>query len=211
MRRPKISSSTRVGWIRLALGAATLGVALTVTGCGGSSSSGFDGAELATTIPVPDVTLTDTSGQPFNLAAQAKDKLTLVYFGYTNCPDVCPTTMADLGTALGKLEEGERSRVQVVFITTDPHDDTPAVLRKWLDSFNASFIGLTGDLKTVQATAAKLGVAAEDPTTDSEGHVTDTHGAQVIAFSPSDGRAHLVWLAGTTPTQYAHDIALLLA
>ena len=197
----------------LLLATAAISLTATLVACGGgsSSSSVYEGLELAKTVAVPNATLTNTSNQEVNLPTLAKGKLTLVYFGYTNCPDICPTTMADLNTALGQLTDAQRAETQVVFITTDPKDDTLPVLRKWLDGFNTSFIGLRSSLVDIQATAAKLGVVAEDPTTDDQGHVTDTHGAQVMAFSPSDSLARLVWTAGTTPSQYAHDIRLLLA
>jgi protein SCO1/2 len=213
MSRTVLTKRVPRGFTRVGVAAACLSLTAVLAGCGTTSANSgrkYEGAELARTIALPDVTLTDTDNKPFNLPTRSAGKLTLYYFGYTNCPDVCPTTMADLNTALGKLDADSRTKVQVVFITTDPADDTLAVLRKWLDNFNHSFIGLRSDLKTVQSTAAKFGVVAEDPTTDSGGKVTDTHGAQVIAFSPADGLAHLVWLAGTTPDQYAHDIKLLL-
>lgn len=183
--------------------------ATTVTGSGGTGA--YDGAELASAIPLPSITLTDTAGRPYDVQHSAQGKLAIYYFGYTNCPDVCPTTMADLAAALRKLDSADRARVQVVFVTTDPQHDTPARLRQWLGSFDPSFIGLRGSLRQVQAAAAKFGVDAENPSTDKAGKVTDTHGAQVIAFSPTDQQAHVVWLPGTKVGDYAHDMHTLLA
>ncbi|HEV7207907.1 MAG TPA: SCO family protein [Mycobacteriales bacterium] len=183
-----------------------------VTG-NGSSTSRYRGDELSTPVPLPAVTLTDTAGKPLNLQTAVKGDVAIVYFGYTNCPDVCPTTMADLGNAIRKLPSAEQQRVQVAFITTDPQHDTPARLRSWLDNFDAGlphpFLGLGGSLATVQATAKKFGVVAENPQTDN-GKVTDTHGAQVIAFSPPNEQAHLVWLPGTKVSDYTHDLHTLL-
>jgi protein SCO1/2 len=207
--RTRREAPSRLG-SRLALGLASVGLIGTLAACG-SSNGAYDGLELVKPAVLPDVTFTDTSNKPFNLPADSRGKLSLYYFGYTNCPDVCPATMSDLNTALGKLTADERAKVQVVFVTTDPADDSPTVLRMWLDNFSTSFIGLRTDLKSVQAAAAKVGVVAEDPSTDTEGKVTDTHSAQVIAFSQTDGLGHLVWTQGTTPVQYAHDIKLLLS
>jgi len=98
-------------FVRPVLLLAVAGLTSVLVGCGSSRSSSYDGLELAKPVALPDVTLTDTSGQSFNLPADSKGKLALYYFGYTNCPDVCPTTMADLGTALTKLSADQRARV----------------------------------------------------------------------------------------------------
>lgn len=206
-RRAPRAGLGRAGPLAGVLAAATL-----LAGCG--QSGRYAGAQLSTPVPMPAVTLTGTDGRPVDLQQQARGLLTVVYFGYTNCPDVCPTTMADLGSAIRKLSAADRQRVQVLFVTTDPQHDTPARLRSWLGNFDTGlphpFVGLSGDLKTVQATARQFGVDAEDPQTDSSGKVTDTHGAQVIAFSPPDEQAHLVWLPGTKVAGYAHDLHALL-
>src|SRR4051812_29201720 len=119
---------------RPALALASLAFVAVLAACG-SKSSAYDGLELAKPAGLPDVTMTDTTGKPFNLPADSKGKLTLYYFGYTNCPDVCPATMADLNSALGKLSADERNQVQVVFVSTDPEHDTPTALRAWLNNF----------------------------------------------------------------------------
>ncbi|HVV29320.1 MAG TPA: SCO family protein, partial [Mycobacteriales bacterium] len=149
------------------------------------------------------------------LATEARGHLTLLYFGYTNCPDVCPTTMADLGAALRKVPASVARDVRVVFITSDPARDTPAVMRAWLAHFDSGlpvpFVGLTSSISAIDAYGQKLGVALEPPKKDKDGTIEVTHGAQVTAFSPQDGKAHLVWTpGGLTPEQYASDIELLM-
>lgn len=157
----------------------------------------------------PDLTLSDTAGQPFDLRTQTAGRATLLFFGYTSCPDVCPTTMGDIGVAMSKLSAEDRKKINVVFVSTDPARDNPTVLRTWLDSMGKDFIGLTGDLDKVKAAAKTLGVLVEDPIVNADGSVTSSHGAQVLAFLPSDDKAHLLYMSNTPLDTYAHDLALL--
>lgn len=83
------------------------------------------------------------------------------------------------------------------------------MLRTWLDSFDKNFIGLTGDLQKVKAAALSLGILVEDPVVNKDGTVTSSHGAQVLAFMPSDDKAHLVYLSNTSQDVFAHDLPLL--
>lgn len=173
-------------------------------------SSLFDGDQLPKPFAEPDVTLTDSSGKPFNLVQGTAGKLTLVYFGYTHCPDVCPTTMATLAAALRTLTPAQAARTDVVFVSTDPERDTPAVLHAWLGQYDPAFIGLTGSFATIQKAAAALAIAIEPPVAQPGGGYTVTHGAEVIAFD-TKGRGDLVYTAGTTVAQFQHDLPLLLA
>jgi protein SCO1/2 len=202
-----------------------LGFALALAGCGtpahtGSSSglivdssptsSLFDGVQLPRAYPKPDVTLTDSDGKPFNLPSGTRGKLTLVYFGYTHCPDVCPTTMATLASVMHALPAAQASKIDVVFVSTDPTRDTPSVLHSWLGQFDPSFIGLTGSFATIQKAAASLQITIEPPVKQPGGGYTVTHGAEVIAFD-TGGKGHLVYTAGTTVAQFTHDLPLILA
>ncbi|MBL7620713.1 SCO family protein [Frankia sp. AgB1.8] len=173
-----------------------------------SNSSGLRGTELGAPVAKPDLVLTDTTGKPYDLKAATAGRLTLLYFGYTHCPDVCPTTMADLGVALHQLPAAVQQRTAVVFVTSDPARDTPAVLKTWLANFDTTFVGLTGDLKTIDTAANAVGVPLEPPVRQSDGTYTVQHGAQVLAFEP-DGKARMVYLAGTPVADYVHDLPLL--
>ncbi|MFJ6212092.1 SCO family protein [Streptomyces sp. NPDC092296] len=204
--------------------ALALAAALGLSACG-SAATGAAGQEMAvsksasnspyqaTVLPAayqkPDLVLGDTSGKPFSLRERTAGKAVLLYFGYTSCPDVCPTTMGDIAVALQKLPAEQRDRIQVVFVSTDPERDTPAKLRSWLDSFDKSFIGLTGDLAKVKAAAASLHVLVEDPIVNKDGTVTSSHGAEVLGFLPSDDRAHLLYLSQSSVAVFAHDLPLL--
>lgn len=202
--------------------AVALAAALTLTACGSDgdgtgpakvtrqkADSPYQGTVLNKHFDKPDLQLTDTAGQPYDLRQKTAGRSTLLFFGYTSCPDVCPTTMGDIGVAMTKLSPEERQKVDVVFVSTDPQRDTPQVLRSWLDSMGKDFIGLTGDLARVKAAAKSLGILIEDPVVNADGTVTSTHGAQVLAFLPSDDKAHVLYLSGTEEKTYEHDLPLL--
>ncbi|MFI6847040.1 SCO family protein [Kitasatospora sp. NBC_00085] len=203
--------------------AVALAAALTLTACGSDGGSGtspakvtqqkadspYEGTVLGKNFEKPDLRLTDTAGQPYDLRQKTNGRTTLLFFGYTSCPDVCPTTMGDIGVAMKKLSAEERQKVNVVFVSTDPQRDTPQVLRTWLDSMGTDFIGLTGDLAKVKTAAKSLGIMIEDPVVNADGTVTSTHGAQVLAFLPSDDKAHVLYLSGTEEKTYEHDLPLL--
>ncbi|MFD4660181.1 SCO family protein [Kitasatospora sp. NPDC058444] len=215
---PRTTRTTRLA------GAAALALAavLTLSACGSSGGDStaakvtrqkedtpYQGTKLAKNFEKPDLQLTDTSGKPFDLRQQTNGKATLLFFGYTSCPDVCPTTMGDIGVAMKALPEADRQKVKVVFVSTDPQRDTPQVLRTWLDSMGSDFIGLTGDLAKVKTAAKSLGIMIEDPVVNGDGTVTSTHGAQVLAFLPSDDKAHVLYMSGTEEKTYEHDLPLL--
>jgi protein SCO1/2 len=170
----------------------------------------FDGDQLPKPFSKPDVTLTDSKGSPFNLVQGTAGKLTLVYFGYTHCPDVCPTTMATLASTMHALTPAQAAKIDVVFVSTDPTRDTPTVLHTWLGQFDPAFIGLTGSFSTIQKAASALGIDIEPPVALPGGGYTITHGAEVIAFD-AKGEGDVVYTAGATVAQFQHDIPLLLA
>ncbi|TFE27751.1 SCO family protein [Frankia sp. B2] len=180
-----------------------------VRGASTSPSAGIRGTTLGAPIAMPDLRLTDTAGRPYDLRPHAAGRLTLLFFGYTHCPDICPTTMADLAAALTQVSPAVRRQTSVVFVTSDPARDTPPVIRHWLDMFDHTFVGLTGDVKTIDTAARSVGVPLEPPRRQADGSYTVDHGAQVLAFTPK-GQARVVYLAGTPVADYAHDLPLLL-
>lgn len=204
-----MNHSTRSG--RRALLA--LAALLIVAGCGVSAESGgrvYRGAMLARAIPRPDFTLTDTHGQPFDFRAKTDDTVTLLLFGYLNCPDVCPVHMTNIATVLHGLPYDVSGHVRVVFITTDPERDTPAKLEKWVTDFDPSFIGLRGTPDDVKRIEAAVNVAPAVPgVPDFSGAYEVGHAAQVIAFTRDDS-AHVVYPFGTRQADWAHDLPLLV-
>ncbi|MFD9584426.1 SCO family protein [Streptomyces sp. NPDC059980] len=154
----------------------------------------------------PDLVLTDTNGKKFDLRAQTKGRPTLVYFGYTHCPDVCPLTMNNLAVAKKQLPKAEQDKLRVVFVTTDPDRDTPAALRTWLKGIDSDFIGLTGDFSTIQAGARTLGISIEPTSKDKNGKLVSVHGTQVIAFSPKTDGGYVLYGEDATVDDYTKDL-----
>ncbi|MGC4910382.1 SCO family protein [Streptomyces cyaneofuscatus] len=210
---------------RAAVAAVTLAAAVALTACGstGPAASSQDaavsrsadnslylGSELQTPyFSKPDLVLTDTTGKPFDLRKKTAGRAVLLFFGYTNCPDVCPTTLGDVALALKEQPKDVRDKTDVVFVTTDPERDTPKALGTWLAAFDRNFIGLSGDLEKIKAAARPLGISVEDPTKHHDGSVTSSHGGQVVAFLPTDDKAHVVYLTSTPLKTFAHDLPLL--
>jgi protein SCO1 len=181
--------------------------------CGGPArdSQALHGTALPKPVARPDFVLTDTHGQPFHFATETKGRLTLLYFGYTHCPDVCPVQMANIAAAMRRLSRADQQRMRVVFVTTDPPRDTPQRLRSWLDSFNPAFIGLTGTEAQIEAAERAVGVAIAQREAGSPGdsNYVVGHAAQVYAFTADDS-AHIVYPFGTLQQDWAHDLPELL-
>ncbi len=168
------------------------------------------GTRLANPIPRPDFSLIDTEGVGFDFHARTEGYATLLFFGYTHCPDVCPIHMANIAAALGQVGWQTRRRVKVVFVTTDPDRDTPDRIREWLDRFDPAFVGLRGTVEEVAAIQDQLNlppsVIPSEPATGYE----VGHAAQVLAFSPS-GMARVAYPFGTRQADWVHDLPILVA
>jgi len=172
--------------------------------------SAWRGTLLSEPVEKPDFTLADTDGKPFRFREATAGQLTLLFFGYTNCPDICPLHMASLATVRRGLPFAMKNRIRVVFVTTDPARDTPQVMRVWLDQFDPDFVGLRGDSAYVARLQNSLGMASAilGPR-GADGRYSVGHAAQVLAFTP-DGRAHLQYPFGTRQEDWAHDLPKLL-
>jgi len=109
------------------------------------------GGVVTPPLPKPRFVLTDTSGAAFDFRQRTDRYVTLLFFGYRNCPDQCPMHMANLGGALKNLPAGTTDQVKLVFVTTDPARDSPAAVRCWLDLFDRRFTGLTGTERAIEA------------------------------------------------------------
>ncbi len=192
----------------------TLGTAALLAGCdrlglttpaNAPSFRGVDitGAEYARSLSLP-----DQNGQPRTLA-DFKGKVTVIFFGYTQCPDVCPTTMAELAQvkkALGK----DGDRVQGVFVTVDPERDTPAILKAYMMGFDPSFVALRGTPEQTTAAAKEFKVFFAKVPGRTEGAYTVDHTAGSYIFDPQ-GRVRLFVRYGSGAESLTADLKALLA
>lgn len=152
--------------------------------------------------------MTDTSGRPYNLATTPSKPVTLLFFGYTHCPDVCIAVLSDVALALQRMAPGDRDHIQLIFITTDPARDKEEQIRRYLDRFNQSFVGLTGPTSTIKRAASDVGVDIEGKKKLPSGGYEVGHSAQVIGFSRNSGV--VIWTPGTPVGALKHDFALLV-
>jgi len=174
-----------------------------------SDDDGMHGAVLTEQYVVPDLFLTDTGGEPFSLREDTTGPLTLVFFGYTNCPDICQVVMADIASAMNRLNTSERERVDMLFVTTDPARDDEQALRAYLDRFDPGFEGLTGELATIVEAGKAFGVPIERGAKMPSGGYEVAHGTQIVAVNAKD-RSPIVWTEGTPAVGLAEDISTLL-
>jgi protein SCO1/2 len=185
------------------LGAMLLGV---VAGCGPAAPQ-FESVDITGADYAHDFHLTDMAGRPRSLA-DYRGKVVLIFFGYTQCPDVCPTTMADLKTVMQKLGP-DADRVQVLFVTLDPARDSAALLSQYVPAFDARFVGLRGDEATTAQTAKDFKVFYQKvPGSTPDGYTLD-HTAGTYVFD-ANGRIRLFIRQGEGPPAVTHDVKLLL-
>ena len=191
-------------------GAALLLIAVVASRAGEPTVTPADawkGTLLEHPVARPDFSLTDTSGAPFSFGTQTAGELTILFYGYTHCPDVCPLTMVTLAQALDEAQVAAR----VVFVTTDPARDTPERLRSWLDNFDPRFVGLTGSEAAVDEAQKLVGMSpAIREAPDANGNYAVGHGAGVYVFTPDD-QAHLVYPSGTRQEEWVNDLPRIAA
>jgi protein SCO1 len=186
----------------LLVGAVAAGVVLF------SKPDSFRGTTYAEPYPVaPEIALTRAAGTDFHLS-EMRGKIVALFFGYTSCPDVCPTTMAELDQALGEL--GERSdQVQVLFVTVDPQRDTPERVQEYVDHFNPNFIGLSGSESELAEVWNDYGVFRQVvDSTSAAGYLVD-HTARVTLID-QQGNLRISFPFDTPVEDVVHDLNLLL-
>jgi protein SCO1/2 len=209
--------------VKYRLAGALAVLALLVAGCSSSGSGGhagrsphdlagqqqvgpYHGVGLVPPQPRPSFTLADPSGKPFAFGTQTAGHPTLLFFGYTHCPDECPATMADVRLALEDVPASVAEKTYVIFVTTDVKRDTGPVIKQWLDNFSkgskATWVGLRGTQTEIDAAQAAAHVMlAEDG--------GETHSTQVLLYGPDD-YAHVAFLQSTDEQhQIAHDLPIV--
>lgn len=214
----------------LAVLAATALMAVAAAGCASSSAATATGAASAkndspgmvlintsrydgniiTPVIKPAGTLTADNGKPYNIRIMTKGVVTLLYFGYTHCPDLCPLTMSNTAVALKLLPAADRAKVRVLFVSVDPAQDTLARLRSWLGSFDPAFIGLRGTLPQVEAVETQTGLPLGPAYKDAAGEFQLNHATEMFAYS-TDNIAHEAFFPSTPPAEMANDLKLLVA
>jgi protein SCO1/2 len=151
--------------------------------------------------------LIDANGKPRTLA-DYRGKAVVIFFGYTQCPDVCPTTLAELAEVMKRLGP-DAERVQVLFVTIDPERDTQDLLAKYVPAFDPRFIGLYGDAAATERTAKEFRIIYQRQPGTTPGSYTMDHSAGTYIFDPQ-GRLRLYVSYGQGPDVFAHDLRELL-
>ena len=166
---------------------------------------------LVQALPRPAFVLQKSDGSPYDFRAETRGTLTFLFFGYTNCPDVCPLHMANLAGALHSLPMETARQVHVVFVSTDPERDTPERLHTWLAQFDSSFVGITGTPAALEAAQRAVGMppATREGELPKGGGYGMSHAAQIWAFTPDDS-AHVMYPWGVPREDLAGDIPRLL-
>ena len=184
--------------------------ALTVAGCqkADPTKPAFKGIDLTGAEYARTLNLTDQDGRARSLA-DFKGKVVVLFFGYTQCPDVCPTTMMEVATVKKSLG-ADGDKVQGVFVTVDPERDTGALLKAYLASFDPSFVGLHGSVEQTQAAAKEFKVFFAKVPGKSPGSYTMDHSAASFVFDPA-GRVRLFVPYGSDPKVLATDLKQLVA
>jgi protein SCO1/2 len=188
------------------LSAFVLFIALLLAGC--SEPPRFASTDISMVDWGKDFSLTDHHGQARRLV-DFRGKAVVLFFGYTQCPDVCPTTLATMRDALKLLGE-DAKRVQVLFVTVDPARDTPALLAQYVPAFDPGFLGLYADETGIAAMAKEFKVFyAKQPGSTPDTYSID-HSASSYVFDPQ-GKLRLLLRHDETPANIAADLKLLLA
>ena len=174
-------------------------------GCG--EKPVFQNTDLTGLDYARDFALTDHTGKPRTLA-DFKGRAVLVFFGYTQCPDVCPTTMAEMAAVMQQLGK-QADDLQVLFITLDPERDTPQLLSKYVPAFDRRFLGLYGDAAATAKVAKEFKVFYQKVPGKDPANYTIDHTAGSYVFD-RQGRIRLFVRHGQGPAPIVHDVKLLL-
>jgi protein SCO1/2 len=186
---------------------AALAAAAALAACGEGQPS-FRSVDVTGADFGRELALTDHTGRARTLA-DFKGKVTVVFFGFTQCPDACPTTLAELRSVKAQLGT-DGDRLQVLFVTVDPERDTPELLAKYVPAFDPSFLGLYGDAEAIARTAKEFRVFYQKVPGTSPGSYSVDHTVAAYVYDPA-GRLRLYVKHGQGADALVHDVRLLLA
>ena len=172
-----------------------------------ASAAGFTGSDITGTGFGKDIELVDQNGTAIQLQQAYRGKVMVIFFGFTQCPDVCPTTMAELAQVREKLNPEQRDQVQIIMISVDPQRDTPAVMKQYVSAFDPSFVGLTGSDEQIAKVAASF--KAYYKKVDSGQSYTMEHSSGLYVLD-TEGESRLLIKPNTAPEAIAADIQKLL-
>jgi protein SCO1/2 len=165
------------------------------------------GTHLSPPMTAADFTLQSADG-PVSVS-DFRGKAVALFFGYTSCPDVCPTTLLRLSRAVDQLDAADRDRVQVVFISIDPERDTPQRTSRYAQAVNPSFVGLSGTPQQIADVAAKYGIFYQKAEgSEATGYLMD-HSATITVLNPA-GKVELMWSPTVTADQMTSDLEAIL-
>lgn len=156
----------------------------------------------------PDFVLSDATGNLYDFRAETEGRAALLFFGYTNCPDVCPIHMSSIAEVKRDLGAELSRRVVVVFVTVDPERDTPDRLRSWLGAFDSEFVGLRGSAEAVDSIQMALGLPPAMIAETESGDYDVGHASPVLAFS-ADDQLVVRYPHGTRQEDWRHDLPIL--
>lgn len=191
------------------LGAATLAgmAAFTLSACKDEKKPAFQGVDVTGAEYAKDIPLTDVNGQKRSLK-DFSGKVVAVFFGYTQCPDVCPTTMQELKEVKAALG-ADGAKLQAIFISLDPERDTPEVLKAYMANFDESFVGLTGTPDEIAAVAKDFKIYFKKVPGKVQGTYTLDHSAGTYLYDPQ-GRLRIYERYGAGPQVLTQDVKALL-
>ena len=158
--------------------------------------------------PVPEFSLVDQHGNPADQTV-FEGHWDLVFFGFTHCPDICPTTLQVLSTAKTALEErGQSPLPRIVLVSVDPERDTPEIMSQYVDYFGDDNLGITGSLEEVRKLTSGLGIYFEKQSADGDDYVVD-HSAAVLVIDP-DGGFHALFSGPHVVENYVYDLPIIM-
>lgn len=185
-----------------------LWLALLLAGCGEKPAPVYKGSDISGAQFGRSLALTDHNGRAVTLAS-FKGKLVVVFFGYTHCPDVCPTTLSDMAQAMKLMRPEDAARVQVLFVSVDPERDTPEILKAYVPYFHPDYLGLHGTPEQVALAAREFRIVYRTHVEPGASDYLIDHSAGSYVLD-TEGRMRLYLPFATPPADIAHDLSVLL-
>jgi protein SCO1/2 len=171
-------------------------------------AASYNGYVQRPALAKPAVVWQRTDGTPFDLRRQTEGRVTLLFFGYTHCPDICPMQLTNIAAAFNRIGADTAAKIQVLFVTIDPKRDTGEVLNRWVHAIDPRFVALRGDTASINAALASFGLT---PPSDAPQSATIfSHASSVLAFTRDDS-AHFAYPSNVSPEAWAHDLRRFVA